>query len=110
MTCADGSLLITWGRDWSHGYANHVHLMGGYDAGYYGYLYSKVFSADMFYSAFRMSPMDERQGRKYRQSVLEYGSSRDELQGLTEFLGREPSSEAFHQELGIADYIGILNS
>ncbi|KAJ4147913.1 hypothetical protein LMH87_002409 [Akanthomyces muscarius] len=109
-TLLQGPDLKLTNEDWSHGYANHVHLMGGYDAGYYGYLYSKVFSTDMFYSAFRMNPMDERQGRKYRQSVLEYGSSRDELQGLTEFLGREPSSEAFHQELGIADYIGILNS
>ncbi|KAJ3476736.1 hypothetical protein NLG97_g9029 [Lecanicillium saksenae] len=96
--------------DWSHGYANHSHLMGGYDAGYYGYLYSKVFSTDMFYSIFKMDPMDESKGRRYRHSVLEYGSSRDELEGLTEFLGREPNSDAFYEELGIADSIRVSNS
>lgn len=84
--------------------------MGGYDAGYYGYLYSKVFSTDMFYSIFKIDPMDKRQGKRYRHSVLEYGSSRDELQGLTEFLGREPNSDAFYEELGIADNIRISNS
>lgn len=59
----------------------------------------------MFYSVFKTDPMDNEQGRRYRKSVLEYGSSRDELESLTEFLGREPNSQAFYQELGITDSI-----
>ena len=77
--------------------------MSGYDAGYYGYLYSEVFSTDMFYSAFKKDPMDGKQGRRYRHSVLEFGGTFDELEILKGFLGREPNSEAFYQELGIPD-------
>ncbi|KAI4144678.1 MAG: hypothetical protein LQ340_006559, partial [Diploschistes diacapsis] len=58
---------------WSHGEATFGHLMGGYDAGYYGYLASQVYSADMFYSVFARDPMDGKEGRRYRRTVLEKG-------------------------------------
>lgn len=76
-------------------------IFPGYDAGYYGYLWSQVFSTDMFYSAFKKNPMDGVEGRRYRKTVLEKGGSRDEMESLKEFLGREPSSEAFLKELGL---------
>ena len=76
------------------------HLFGGYDAGYYGYLYSQVFSADMFHTKFKENPMDAEQGRRYRQLVLEKGGSNNELELLKDFVGREPNTEAFYQELG----------
>jgi len=75
--------------------------MGGYDAGYYGYLWSQVFSTDMFYTVFKKAPMDGQQGRRYRHTVLEKGGSRDEMETLKEFLGREPNSDAFFEDLGL---------
>ncbi|EGX49150.1 hypothetical protein TWF173_002958 [Orbilia oligospora] len=77
------------------------HLMGGYDAGYYGYLWSLVFASDMYFTGFKKDPMDPKNGRRYRHEVLEKGGSRDEMESLKAFLGREPNSEAFFKELGI---------
>lgn len=87
--------------EWGHGQATFGHLMGGYDAGYYGYLYSLVYSSDMFFSAFEKNPMDESVGRRYRHTILERGGSLEEMDILKEFLGREPDTEAFYKELGI---------
>ncbi|PHH55189.1 Thimet-like oligopeptidase [Ceratocystis fimbriata CBS 114723] len=87
--------------DWGHGEATFGHLMGGYDAGYYGYLSSQVYSTDMFYSVFKNDPMNAAEGRRYRHTVLEKGGSQDEMKTLEQFLGRKPNSEAFYHELGI---------
>ncbi|OAA67813.1 metallopeptidase [Niveomyces insectorum RCEF 264] len=86
---------------WGNGQACFGHLIGGYDAGYYGYLYSQVYSTDMFHSVFKTDPMDGKAGRRYRHSVLERGGSQDEMVTLEQFLGRKPSSDAFYEELGI---------
>lgn len=56
----------------------------------------------MFYTVFKADPMSPEAGRKYRKMVLEYGGSKDENEMLKEILGREPNSEAFYKELGLA--------
>ncbi|KAI0011324.1 Metalloprotease [Xylariaceae sp. FL0662B] len=86
---------------WGNGYAGFGHLIGGYDAGYYGYLSSQVYSTDMFHSVFKKDPMDGKEGRRYRHTVLERGGSQDEMTTLEQFLGRKPSSDAFYAELGL---------
>ncbi|CAG9936912.1 unnamed protein product [Clonostachys rosea f. rosea IK726] len=90
------------GIKWGSRYAHIGHFVGGYDAGYYGYLWSEVFSTDMFATFFEKNPMDPAQGRRYRKIVLEKGGREDEMGFLTEFLGRAPSTEAFYKELGLA--------
>lgn len=87
---------------WGNGQATFGHLIGGYDAGYYGYLSSQVYSTDMFYTVFKSDPMNPKEGRRYRHTVLERGGSKEEMDILEEFLGRKPETEAFYKELGIS--------
>ncbi|KAI9017893.1 hypothetical protein CLU79DRAFT_762149 [Phycomyces nitens] len=82
----------------SCGQAAFGHLMGGYDAGYYGYMWSKVFSSDMYYSKFEENTLSPEVGYAYRKCILEKGSSKDGMDLLKDFLGREPSSDAFMRE------------
>ena len=101
ITMIPGPESIGMGLDWGHGQATFGHLMGGYDAGYYGYLSSQVYSMDMFYTVFAKDPMNKEEGRRYRHAVLEKGGSQDEMETLKGFLGREPKSDAFYKELGL---------
>ena len=89
-------------REWGHAHLIIDHFITGYDAGYYGYLFSEVFSADMFYTAFKDDPMNKAQGRRYRKTILERGGTMDEMAYLKEFLGRDPKPDAFFRDRGIA--------
>ncbi len=76
------------------------HLFG-YDAGYYGYKWSEVFADDMFTRFKAIDPMDAATGLAYRRSVLEPGGSMDGDALVRSFLGREPNSDAFLENMGI---------
>ena len=74
------------------------HLMGGYAAGYYGYLWSEVMALDML-SAFQGKLMDPATGRRYRELILSRGGEVAPLAMVEAFLGRKPSTEAFFAEI-----------
>ena len=78
--------------------ANFGHLMGGYAAGYYGYMWSQVLALDML-SAFNGKMLDPTIGRRYRQSILEQGGQRPPQAMVESFLGRKPTSDAFYAEI-----------
>ncbi|HAM35784.1 MAG TPA: hypothetical protein DEB40_06400 [Elusimicrobia bacterium] len=77
------------------------HLMG-YAAGYYGYLWSRVYAQDIFARFEREGIDNPAVGMSYRREFLETGSSREEELSLRAFLGREPNEEAFLRYLGLA--------
>ncbi|MBI4678629.1 MAG: Zn-dependent oligopeptidase [Elusimicrobia bacterium] len=85
----------------THPETSFDHIVGGYAAGYYGYIWSEVFAQDIF-SVFKKSGvMSPEVGKRYRKAILERGGSLDENQLLRDFLGREPDETAFLEGMGI---------
>jgi thimet oligopeptidase len=84
----------------THFQSGFGHLFG-YDAGYYGYLWSRVFGDDMFTRFESAGVFDRATGLEYRRAILERGGSVDGDVLVRDFLGREPNSDAFLRELGL---------
>ncbi len=80
--------------------AGFGHLVG-YDAGYYGYLWSKVYACDMFTRFAKEGLLNQKTGQEYKEWILEKGSSMEEIDLVRGFLGREPNNEAFLKEIGL---------
>lgn len=78
--------------------ASFGHLMGGYQAGYYGYMWSEVLALDMR-TGFGKNFMDPKLGAKYRKLILQSGGERPASVLVEEFLGRKPSPDAFFAEI-----------
>ena len=75
------------------------HIAGsGYAAGYYGYMWSEVIALDML-TPFKKDMLDPKVGLRYRNAILTQGSQVEEMQQVRNFLGRDPSNEAFYAEI-----------
>lgn len=78
------------------------HFMGGYDAGYYGYLWSKVYAQDLF-SKFAAGGLENPViGRRYRETILAPARTYEPDVEVHRFLGRKMRPEAFYRELGLS--------
>lgn len=76
--------------------------LAGYGAGYYSYLWSKVYAQDIW-SEFEKSGVSNPQtGIKFRKKILEPGGSVDAFELVKSFLEREPDNAAFLKELGVS--------
>jgi thimet oligopeptidase len=74
------------------------HLMDGYAAAYYGYLWSEALALDML-SPFKGKLMNPEIGRLYRRTILARGSEMRGGELMRSFLGRQPDNRAFFDEI-----------
>ena len=87
-----------------HTPANFGHLTSSlYASKYYSYLWAKVFSLDLFDQIEQYGLLNSDIGRKVRDIILSRGGSVEPDVLLREFLGREPSKEAFFKHYGFED-------
>ena len=75
-----------------------AHLVGGYAAGYYGYMWAEVIGKDML-SAWGGNILDTNVGMRFRKQVLARGGEQNAKVVVEEFLGRPVNSKAFFDEL-----------
>lgn len=74
------------------------HIMGGYQVGYYGYMWSEVLALDML-SAFGKNLNNPEVGQRYRQTILSQGGQKPAEDLVKDFLGRKPDNKAFFDEI-----------
>jgi thimet oligopeptidase len=90
----------------THPQASFGHLMGGYDAGYYGYLWSLVYAQDLF-TAFQTGGLENPAvGSRYRQDILQPARTYDPDVEVKHFLGRAMNPNAFYAQFGITPTVG----
>lgn len=80
--------------------ASFGHLMH-YNAGYYGYMWSKVWSCDMFRRFKELGMLNPEAGMYYRSKIISLGGTRDAIDLVKDYLGREPRLDAFVEDLGL---------
>ena len=82
--------------------ASFGHIMGGYDAGYYGYLRAETYAAAMYYMKFKNGKeLDTEVGKEYRNKILAKGASVDSIELLKDFLQDEPDEKYFMMDKGL---------
>ncbi|MEG8200262.1 M3 family metallopeptidase [Pseudomonas sp. 5FOS] len=77
--------------DFEHPAHAFDHLVNGYDAGYYAYLWSDVHAFDLFTRFEAQGLLDRATGRALQETLLAPGASRPLREGIELFLGRQPS-------------------
>lgn len=80
---------------------SHV-FAGGYDAGYYSYLWAEVLSADGFQRFVEGGLVSREVGDLFRKEVLARGASRPAAESFRAFRGRDPDPTALFVRHGLA--------
>ena len=76
---------------------------GGYDAGYYSYIWSEVLDADTVEWFRENGGLTRANGDRFRQHILGIGGMRDPLEAYREFRGRDAVIEPLLQRRGLTE-------
>jgi peptidyl-dipeptidase Dcp len=77
------------------------HIMSGYAAGYYAYIWSEVLDADTVEWIKQHGGLTQANGDRFRETLLSRGGSKDALQLFRDFTGHEPQIEPLLERLGL---------
>lgn len=77
------------------------HIMGGYAAGYYCYLWAERLDTDAFEAFKEHGLFDQATATSFRKNILEKGGSDDPMKLYVTFRGAEPSIEPLLQARGL---------
>lgn len=79
------------------------HIMGGYSAGYYSYIWSEVLDADAVEWFRENGGMRRENGQQFRDALLSRGGSREAMQLYQDFAGRQPDISHMLRRRGLAE-------
>lgn len=71
------------------------HLLGGYDAAYYGYLWADIIGDDLFSRFENEGILSNSVGKDYKNKILKPGGTKPAEELVKDFLGRDWNDEAF---------------
>lgn len=77
------------------------HIVGGYDAGYYSYLWANVLDSDAFEALKENGLFDKKTATSFRENILEKGNSDDPMVLYKNFRGAEPKMEPMLKDRGL---------
>ncbi len=78
-----------------------AHIVGGYAAGYYGYIWSGVLDNDAFEAFKETSIFDQETAQRFRTKILEVNGTAGFMEMYTDFRGREPEIEPLLRNRGL---------
>ncbi len=82
------------------------HIMGGYSAGYYSYIWSEVLDADSVKWLKENGGLTRENGDHFRETLLSKGGTKDAMQLFRDFAGREPEIRPLLERRGLAPVEG----
>lgn len=77
------------------------HIMGGYAAGYYSYIWAERLDTDAFEAFKEHGLFDQTTATSFRKNILEKGGSDDPMKLYVTFRGAEPSLDALLKTRGL---------
>jgi len=77
------------------------HIMGGYSAGYYSYIWSEVLDADSVKWFKENGGLTRENGDHFRATLLSKGGSKDAMELFRDFTGRDPDLQPLLERRGL---------
>ncbi|MBU6417415.1 MAG: M3 family metallopeptidase, partial [Xanthomonadaceae bacterium] len=77
------------------------HIMSGYSAGYYAYIWSEVLDANTVEWFKQHGGLTRENGDRFRDKLLSQGGSKDAMELFTDFAGHEPRIEPLLERRGL---------